>query len=107
MCNWHACWQRKARTTRQREELQNGLQGNSPATRVALELGTLYLKAGKNAEAEQQFRLAVQRLPKDAEAHYALGSLLMHEKKYPEAQQELLMAVKLKPDLATHTAIWR
>ena len=41
-----------------------------------------------------------RRLPQDADAHYALGSLLMDEKKYPEAQQELLMAAKLKPDLA-------
>src|SRR5581483_8411244 len=46
-----------------------------------------------------QFRLAAQQLPRDADAHYALGSLLMHEKKYPESQQELLMAIRLKPDM--------
>ena len=45
------------------------------------------------------FRSAAQKSPQDAEVHYALGSALMQEKKYPEAQQELLMAVKLKPDL--------
>ena len=39
-------------------------------------------------------------MPKDAEAHFALGALLMHVRKYPEAQQELLLAVQLKPDLA-------
>lgn len=66
---------------------------------AALELGTLYVKAGKSAEAERMFRSAIQKLPRDAEAHYALGSVLMQEKKYPEAQQELLMTVKLKPDL--------
>jgi Tfp pilus assembly protein PilF len=54
--------------------------------RATLELGSLYVEAGKNDQAEQQFRLAVQKMPQDAEAHYALGSLLMHEKKYPEAQ---------------------
>jgi tetratricopeptide (TPR) repeat protein len=42
----------------------------------------------------------MQKMPDNAVAHYALGSLLMHEKKYIEAQQELLAAVKLKPDLA-------
>ncbi len=42
----------------------------------------------------------VQKLPQDPEVHYALGSLLMYEKKYPESQQELLIAIKLKPDLA-------
>jgi tetratricopeptide (TPR) repeat protein len=60
----------------------------------------LYVQAGKDSEAEQQFRIAIQKMPQDAEAHYALGSLLMHERKYPEAQQELLVAVKLKPSLA-------
>ena len=39
-------------------------------------------------------------MPRDAEAHYALGALLMAEKKNVESQQELLMALKLKPDLA-------
>ena len=41
-----------------------------------------------------------QQLPDDADAHFALGSLLMQEKKYPEAQQELMTAVKLSPDMA-------
>ncbi len=66
---------------------------------AALELGTIYVKAGKYSEAESQFRIAVQGLPDNPEAHYALGSVLMQEKKYPEAQDELLLAAKLKPDL--------
>ncbi len=67
---------------------------------AALELGTLYVKAGKYPEAESQFRIAVRGLPNDAESHYALGSVLMQAKQYPEAQDELLLAAKLKPDLA-------
>ena len=66
---------------------------------AALELGLQYVKADKYPEAEQQLRVAVQKMPQDAEAHLALGSVLMHLKKYPEAQSELLAAVKLKPDL--------
>lgn len=65
-----------------------------------LELGTLFVKAGKYPEAEQQFRIAVRGLPEDGEAHYALGSVLMQEKKYPEAQHELLLAAKFKPGIA-------
>ena len=99
-CNWGGCWRRKARTTKPPRSCKPDSQANPGDPHAALELGTLYVKAGKDAEAEQQFRLAVQKLPQDPEAHFALGSLLMHEKKYPEAQQELLMAVKLKPDLA-------
>ncbi len=71
-----------------------------PTIRTPLSsLGTLYVNAGKYAEAEPLFRAAVAKLPQDAEAHFALGSALMEEKKYPEAQQELLMTLKLKPDL--------
>jgi Flp pilus assembly protein TadD len=58
------------------------------------------VRAGNYAEAEQQFRIAVQGMPEDAEAHYALGSVLMHEKQYSESQAELLMAAKLKPDMS-------
>lgn len=67
---------------------------------VALELGTTYVKSGNNTAAEEQLRLAVKGLPQDAEAHYALGSVLLAEKKYAEAQQELLAALRLKPDLS-------
>ena len=73
--------------------MQAGLQANPGDPHAALELGTIYVKAGKNAEAEQQFRIALQKMPQDPEAHFALGSLLMDEKKYPESQRELLIAV--------------
>ncbi len=99
--NWDASWQPRARAIEAAAGVAAGTQRPIPSDpHAALELGTLYVKAGKDSEAEQQFRVAVQKMPQDAEAHYALGSLLMHEKKYPEAQQELLLAVKLKPDLA-------
>jgi len=96
------------------EELKKALQsGGSPE--MALQLGTLYVKADKDAEAEPWLRRAVAGFdaklnaqqnadagvkPQAAEAHLALGSLLLHEKKFAEAQQELLVAVRLKPDLA-------
>jgi Flp pilus assembly protein TadD len=67
---------------------------------AALELGTIFVKAGNYPEAEQYFRIAVRGLPEDGETHYALGSVLMQERKYPEAQHELLLAVKFKPGIA-------
>jgi Flp pilus assembly protein TadD len=73
---------------------------NSNDPHDALEQGTAYVQAGKYAEAEERFRFALAGLPDDPEAHYALGSVLMQEKQYPEAQLELLTALKLKPDLA-------
>lgn len=80
-------------------DLLTAQKSGSTDPHAALELGTIYVKAGKYSEAESQFRIAVQGLPDDPEAHYALGSVLMQEKKYPEAQDELLLAAKLKPDL--------
>ncbi len=67
--------------------------------KTALDVGTVYEKAGNLKGAEEQFRIAVRALPDDADAHFALGSLLMHEKQYPEAQQELMTAIKLRPDV--------
>ena len=70
--------------------------GNSDP-QAALALGSVFVKAGNNAAAEQQFRLAVAGLPQSADAHYALGAVLMEEKNYVESQDELLMAAKLNP----------
>ena len=36
--------------------------------------------------------------PDDAQLHHYLGVALLKQRKFPEAQQELLTAVKLKPD---------
>lgn len=96
------------------DELKKALQtGASPE--AELELGTLYAKANKDADAEPWLRKAAAgfdgapgaqqnadsgaKAPA-AQAHFALGSLLMYEKKFPEAQQELITAVRLKPDFA-------
>ena len=72
--------------------------GNSDP-QAALVLGSVLVKAGNTAAAEQQFRLAVAGMPQSAEAHYALGTVLMQEKNYVESQDELLMAAKLKPGM--------
>ena len=67
---------------------------------TAMELGSSYAKQGDYGAAEQQFRIGVQGLPNEASAHFDLGSVLMEEKKYPEAQNELLEAARLKPEMA-------
>ena len=81
------------------EQLNEELQGHPWNGDAALELAKVYAKAGEDAKAEQQFRVAVAVKPENAEAHYAFGSFLLREKKYSEAQQQLLTAIKLKRDL--------
>ena len=39
----------------------------------------------------------VSKNPQDAELHYALGSALMHQHRYADAQSQLLEAVRLQP----------
>jgi len=90
--------------------LRNLLASDPQNGAAHMQLGRVLLAEGKNSEAADEFKTALQanpndphaalELPQDPEPHYALGTLLMYEKKFPEAQQELLMAVKLKPDLA-------
>ena len=79
-------------------EIQIGVKlapGDSDAQR---DLADLYANAGKNDLAEAAYRPLVAAQPKDAELHRALGQALLRQKKFPEAQQEFLTAVRLKRD---------
>jgi Flp pilus assembly protein TadD len=62
------------------------------------ELADLYANAGKNDLAEAEYRTLVVAQPNDAELHRALGKMLLLQKKFPDAQQEFLAAVRLKRD---------
>jgi predicted Zn-dependent protease len=59
----------------------------------------LYTAAEKNDLAESAYRGLLQAHPNNAELHRRLGQALLRQKKFPAAQQEFLLAVKLKPDL--------
>ena len=62
------------------------------------ELADLYSSAGKNDLAETAYRALVAAQPKDPELHRGLGRALLLQKKFPEAEQEFLIAVRLKRD---------
>jgi Flp pilus assembly protein TadD len=62
------------------------------------ELADLYAGAGKNDLAETAYRPLVAAHPNDPELHRSLGRALLLQKKFPDAQQELLAAVRLKRD---------
>jgi tetratricopeptide (TPR) repeat protein len=62
------------------------------------ELANLYGTAGKNDLAEGIHRKLLIVHPNDAELHRALGQDFLRQKKFPEAQQEFAIAIKLKPD---------
>jgi tetratricopeptide (TPR) repeat protein len=62
------------------------------------EIADLYASAGKNDLAEGAYRALVAAQPKDAELHRGLGKALLLQKKFPEAQEEFLTALRLKRD---------
>jgi tetratricopeptide (TPR) repeat protein len=64
-----------------------------------------YLKAGDEAmqnthlaDAESDYRQAIQIAPNDAQPHLALGSLYIFEHKPQQAQTELMKALELEPN---------
>jgi tetratricopeptide (TPR) repeat protein len=65
---------------------------------VQRDLADLYSTMGKNAQAEAAYRGLIAGHPNEAELHRGLGVSLLRQKKFPEAQQEFLAALKLKPD---------
>jgi tetratricopeptide (TPR) repeat protein len=67
----------------------------SPSADAQRDLADLYAATGKNDLAEAAYRPLVAAHPNDAELHRALGRALLLQKKFPEAQQQLLIAVKL------------
>ncbi len=80
-------------------ELEAGMKA-SPDPAALRELAGLHALAGKLDVAAQEYGSLLAQSPNDAQLHYSLGTVRMNQHSFPEAQQELLTAVKLKPDLA-------
>jgi tetratricopeptide (TPR) repeat protein len=80
------------------EELQTGAKLAPGDLSVQRDLADLYSTLGKNDQAEAVYRRLLSANPNDPELHRELGQALLKQKKYSEAQQEFLTAVKLKPD---------
>jgi len=80
-------------------EMQAGIKLAPQDASAQRELADLYYTAGKNEQAESAYRALLGATPNDAQLHQGLGRALMRQRKFSEAQQEFLSAVKLKPDL--------
>ncbi len=79
-------------------ELQTALKLAPSDADAQREIAELYASAGKNDLAENTYRALVTAQPRDPELHRGLGQALLRQKKFPEAQQEFLAAVRLKRD---------
>ncbi len=79
-------------------EIETALKLSPSDSDAQRELADLYASTGKNDRAETAYRTLAAAHPNDAELHRGLGQALLREKKFPEAQQEFLAAVRLKRD---------
>jgi predicted Zn-dependent protease len=80
-------------------ELQAGIKLSAGDEAAQRDLADLYTTAGKNDLAEAVYRGLLTAHPNEAELHRRLGQALLRQKKFPEAQEEFLNTVKIKPDL--------
>ncbi len=73
----------------------------NPALRpsVLCEAGNLLLRQGKTAEAEQQFRRALEADPNFAKAQNALGAALFGQQRTAEAEQMFRRVLETEPDM--------
>jgi len=80
-------------------ELEQGIKLD-PDPKAERDLADLYLDMGKYDQASKFYTALLSLHPDDAALHHGLGRMLLKQKNFPAAQQELTKAVQLKPDLA-------
>lgn len=67
--------------------------------KIQRELADLYMSTKKYDQAEAAYRSLLNgKAPDLADLHHLIGVALLKQRKFPEAEQEFLIAVKLKPD---------
>src|ERR1700722_11674275 len=80
-------------------ELEAGAKLAPADASVQRDLADIYFAAGKYAQAETAYRALLAGHANDAELHRSYGQALLREKKFSDAQEEFLAAVKLKPEV--------
>ena len=79
------------------DEFKAAILADSELVEARNNLGVLYAWTGKDFEATELFRLAIQDRPNYAPAHVNLGLVLGGEGKYAEAEKEIRNALRASP----------
>ena len=82
-------------------ELEAGLKLDPADSKAQRDLADLYIDSGKYDQAQKTYSALLGSYPNDADLHYGYGRALLKQKKFAEAEQELMKTVQLKPDLGT------
>lgn len=86
--------------TAKAEATLQGLASKFPNDKnVTLQLIDLYIKSGKNAEAQKYITVAKEADPKNFSLYFAAGIIFLNENKYDEAIPELAKSIELKGDV--------
>ena len=80
-------------------ELEAGLKLDPSDAKAQRDLADLYADSGKYSHAEAAYTALLISHPNDAGLRHGLGRVLLKQKKFAAAQQELVKAVQLQPDL--------
>lgn len=87
------------RSQETKTEYQTVLQTAPDDADAQRELAAAYAASQQYADAAVLYRALVQKSPQDAGLRHRHGATLLRLRSFPEAQQELLLAVKLNPQL--------
>lgn len=86
--------------TAKAETVLTGLSSKFPNDKnVTLQLIDLYIKSGKNEEAQKYIKVAKESDPNNYSLFFAAGIIFLNENKYDEAIPELTKSVELKGDV--------
>jgi Flp pilus assembly protein TadD len=79
-------------------ELQKALALRADDWEALRELAFVQERSKQYAEAEKNYRSLLVYFPNDAQLHNGLGSVLLPQLKYAEAQSEFIQCVRMRPD---------
>jgi len=97
----------------QRENADKAEQHYREALRLApdlsfgyVNLADLYRATGREPQAQEVLRQGLQRRPREASLHHALGLALVRQSQLPQAMKELARAVELQPRESGYRLVW-
>jgi tetratricopeptide (TPR) repeat protein len=82
-------------------EMEAGLKLDPADRKAERDLADLYADSGKLDQAQKLYGELLVSNPNDAELHYGVGRMLLKQKQFAQAEQELLRTVQLQPELGT------
>jgi tetratricopeptide (TPR) repeat protein len=86
--------------TAKAESTLQGLSSKFPNDKnVTLQLIDLYIKSGKNEEAQKYIKVAKEADPNNYSLYFASGIIFLNQNKYDEAIPELTKSIELKGDV--------